>query len=1009
MIKRLPSIRITSLFVAFLATLIIHAQPSFVIKHLNQESGLPQNSVNDIYFDHTGFLWFSTEDGLIRYDGKKTRVFNSLNHPGIKSDRFRWILPNYQGGAHAISADGKFFNIINHELKTAEIENHRFVTFSGILPPLSTLNKLIDISTSVLHRKYEDIFPYQVLAISADELLAISPERILLFKNANLEDSIPKIFPGKSRLFNIKGNFYLGTPSGEVFWINKKKRKIERCTTDFESNKINTTTLNYYSKGEKNSTYIHNDDNLYQIEFKNSPTQLSSTFLTKLPTKRNYINVVSGNKNAFAIGTVNNGIFIYEKSKFNNLSKTIHSEDPYYALVKIGDTIVTSNQDAFYKGQQFEFPFCNGEIETSVLYTKHNFIWFSHKGKLYQYDIINKRQRLFYDNSKEITCINGIGDSLIATTTQEIFVFYKNQLILKKSLPHFINAVVKSIKIASDGSIYLGACSGLYKLNSVEPNKSNIKTILSNYCIRDIVFHKDLTFLCTYGNGLLVQKKDKFTALPLDISTHLNKSHSIQIDRRNHIWISTNNGIFETTVPLVESFLADTSLGLNYNKYNTLYGIKNAEFNGGCFPSSIQDSEGTIYFPSIQGLISFNPENFNNHNEEAPILIDQLYLNRNPVEGKDSVIEVGNEVESLKIKIVSSQWNNKAEFVHQLIGYNKTPIRMVNIEDIISFTNLPSGEYILEIKNIAGLNPKNYATKLIRIIVKEQFYESIWFQLFVVLLIAILIYLLLKIQSKRLLKRNANLEALIDKRTLELTQTNQTLSLANTDLKRAAGVKNKLISILSHDIITPIKFMAIAAKNVKSDAQKDELMSTLNDIQHTADRLFDNAHNILNWIKYQNKLIKVKKTNVALYPLAEDLVELFKEAADINHNRIINNIDPDEIVKTDEILLKILIHNILSNAVKYVKNGEITIEMSSNEQLHEIIISDNGKDLNEEKLNKIKCILTQHESFLIDETSEGGGLGYIIISEISKMIEVNVSVKLAEPNGLIVKLSLSKF
>ncbi|MCG9881096.1 MAG: HAMP domain-containing histidine kinase [Bacteroidia bacterium] len=965
--------------------------------------------MNDIYFDHSGFLWFSTEDGIIRYDGKKTRIFNSLNTPIIKSDRFRWILPNHQGYAHAISADGKFFDIKNHELISNEMENQKFISFSGILPQISTLNKLIDISTSVLHRKYENIFPYQLLAISSNELLAMSSEQILLFKNANFEDSIPKPFQGKGKLFNIQSNFYIGTPKGEIYWVNKRKRKLEKCIVNYSKREIKLDKLSYFSKGELNHTYVHNAESLFELKNKNSPLNLELTFLVDLPVKHNYVNVVSGNVNAFAIGTVNNGIYIYQKSKFKNLNRFIHVDDPYYAITRMGDTIISTNQDGFYNGNQFNYPFCPQEIETSVLYYNSNFIWYGSNGKLFQHNTINKKNTLCYNDSKEITCISGFGDSVLVSTSNELLLFYKNKLIINKALPNQINAVIKTIKFSEKGEIFLGNCSGLFKVINFNHRSLSLSKIIGNYCIRDIEFYENLTFLCTYGDGIIVEKSGKFIQLPLDPSTYLNKSHSIQIDNRKHIWISTNNGIFETTIPLIQAYINDTSLGLNYNRFGTSLGIKNAEFNGGCFPSSLQDKNGNIYFPSIQGLVTFNPNDFNEIYTKSPILIDQIYFNRSPVEVvNDSVIKVDNNVESLKIKLVTSQWINKADIIYQLIGYNKTPIRMVNIEDIISFTNLPSGEYILQIKNVAGLNPLSYPTKQIRIIVSEQFYETIWFQLIIVFLLAILIYIMLKIQSKRLLKRNANLEALVYKRTEELTQTNHVLSKANSELKQSAGVKNKLISILSHDIITPIKFMAIAAKNVKTDGDKQELFQTLNDIQHTADRLFDNAQNILNWIKYQNKLIKVKKTNVALYPLAEDLVELLKEAGEINKNVIRNNIDPDEIIKTDEILLKILIHNILSNAVKYVKNGHINIDMEQTETSNNIIISDNGSGLSQSKLNKIKSILHRNESFLIDNASEGGGLGYIIISELSKMIDAVVEVKMAEPNGLIVILSLPK-
>ena len=55
---------------------------------LNTDNGLPQNSVYSILQTRDGYMWFTTLDGLVRYDGANFFVFNKANSPGIKSNRF---------------------------------------------------------------------------------------------------------------------------------------------------------------------------------------------------------------------------------------------------------------------------------------------------------------------------------------------------------------------------------------------------------------------------------------------------------------------------------------------------------------------------------------------------------------------------------------------------------------------------------------------------------------------------------------------------------------------------------------------------------------------------------------------------------------------------------------------------------------------------------------------------------------------------------------------------------
>ena len=56
--------------------------------HWTADNGLPQNSVRDIVQTRDGYLWFTTFDGLVRFDGVRFTVFNKSNTPGLSGNRF---------------------------------------------------------------------------------------------------------------------------------------------------------------------------------------------------------------------------------------------------------------------------------------------------------------------------------------------------------------------------------------------------------------------------------------------------------------------------------------------------------------------------------------------------------------------------------------------------------------------------------------------------------------------------------------------------------------------------------------------------------------------------------------------------------------------------------------------------------------------------------------------------------------------------------------------------------
>jgi len=61
------------------------------------DNGLPQNSVRSIVQTRDGYLWFTTFDGLVRFDGVRFTVFNKSNSPGLPSNRFITLIEDRQG------------------------------------------------------------------------------------------------------------------------------------------------------------------------------------------------------------------------------------------------------------------------------------------------------------------------------------------------------------------------------------------------------------------------------------------------------------------------------------------------------------------------------------------------------------------------------------------------------------------------------------------------------------------------------------------------------------------------------------------------------------------------------------------------------------------------------------------------------------------------------------------------------------------------------------------------
>ncbi|HEX4948236.1 MAG TPA: two-component regulator propeller domain-containing protein, partial [Blastocatellia bacterium] len=92
-------------------------QPQYQFDSWTTENGLPQNSINDILQTRDGYLWLTTNNGLVRFDGARFVVFDR-SVEGIKSQRVRRLLEDSKGTLWVGSEDGMLIRYRNGKFKT---------------------------------------------------------------------------------------------------------------------------------------------------------------------------------------------------------------------------------------------------------------------------------------------------------------------------------------------------------------------------------------------------------------------------------------------------------------------------------------------------------------------------------------------------------------------------------------------------------------------------------------------------------------------------------------------------------------------------------------------------------------------------------------------------------------------------------------------------------------------------------------------------------------------------
>jgi len=218
----------------------------------------------------------------------------------------------------------------------------------------------------------------------------------------------------------------------------------------------------------------------------------------------------------------------------------------------------------------------------------------------------------------------------------------------------------------------------------------------------------------------------------------------------------------------------------------------------------------------------------------------------------------------------------------------------------------------------------------------------------------------------------------------ERKQAEQIIKKNELHLKELNATKDKLFSIIAHDLRSPFNgilgFSELLIKNTK-DFEVAESEKYLGIINSSAKNTLILLDNLLHWAKTQTGQISYKPEKINIVSIIKQVLEISTSIAKIK-NITLNYIQSDVIeVYADVNMLKIVLRNLISNAIKFTNpNGKIEVFAIQNQNDIEITVSDNGVGMSEETLKKLFKI---EPTIITTGTAaeKGSGLGLILCKE----------------------------
>ena len=213
--------------------------------------------------------------------------------------------------------------------------------------------------------------------------------------------------------------------------------------------------------------------------------------------------------------------------------------------------------------------------------------------------------------------------------------------------------------------------------------------------------------------------------------------------------------------------------------------------------------------------------------------------------------------------------------------------------------------------------------------------------MYLVYLLLIIAIVLLYIRFKTLIyqRRQKILEKEVDVKTESLNKLNENLIKRNQ-------AKDHVIAIMNHDILTPLKYLHITAKNIADTTLDEKAKSSINQIARTSKELEYLTSNMLNWVKFESLETFPQQQEVNLHELVKDLVgfvEPFKLNDDLT---IINKIPEDLLIQNWPDSLRVLLYNLIINGINNTPKGKILITYDTIQNGYRISVSDTGVGMN---------------------------------------------------------------
>ncbi|WP_339724953.1 PAS domain-containing hybrid sensor histidine kinase/response regulator [uncultured Paraglaciecola sp.] len=258
--------------------------------------------------------------------------------------------------------------------------------------------------------------------------------------------------------------------------------------------------------------------------------------------------------------------------------------------------------------------------------------------------------------------------------------------------------------------------------------------------------------------------------------------------------------------------------------------------------------------------------------------------------------------------------------------------------------------------------------------------------------------------QQQLQQSKQHLESRVAERTAQLETANIALDGARQEAEKANDSKSKFLAAAGHDLMQPFNAASLFASLIKEKAPNQDIA----DMSHNLIQSLNNAEELLSTLLDMTRLDSgILTTNIQNFKLSELLTPLVQEFTILAQRKGIQlrYVPCSACVSSDKKLLRRVLQNLISNAVRYTESGKILVVAKRQKQYIKIRVYDTGKGIAQDQQKEIFKEFNQLDK---QNNNQGLGLGLTIVERISALLQHTINLTSSLNHGSCFEVTVPK-